>query len=246
MKQLRPVALLALAALAGCSITSSDPPDQPANPSSSSSKLSAADAAKLAGGGFTPGLLTPANDTLTRPLPDDTHTDGPASPELDRDALAAAGPSACDYVCGTGVAVASISCAELGVAGVAACGFAGVAVCGAVCESKGPTSHCSTHSGGKACMNRDRFWWCDTAVDGNKVRARYVLEDLSEPGVAHTAWAPSKGCISVGYPTAGLVQKWQVCTENEGCSDWFYPNHQNASLEDYTPSGTPPSQTPPW
>lgn len=240
MKQQRPVSVIALFALASCSTTISDPAEPPA-------RTTGAAAAKLVGGGFSPGELTTTNDTLTRPLPDDLVTQGPASFDDDVARTAALGIS-CSDVCAATSGAAFAGCGTFSFTGVlmgAACGFASNRLCEAVCTSQRPTSRCEEHSGGKACMNTDRFWWCDGAVDGNKVRARYELEDLSEPGIVHTAWAPSRGCLAVRYPTAGWVKRWQVCVENEGCGEWIYPNHVNASASDYVPTGTPPSTEPP-
>jgi len=157
-------------------------------------------------------------------------------------------PFSCSDICAatTGAAVAGCgSFTFTGMVAGAACGFATNRLCEAVCTSHPATAHCSEHGGGKACMNRDRFWWCDNTKNSRKVRAWYELEDLSEPGTVHTAWAPQQGCLTVRWPTAGLVKRWQVCTEGMGCSDWFYPNHNDRTYDDYIPPGTPSSVEPP-
>jgi hypothetical protein len=125
----------------------------------------------------------------------------------------------CSTICS--VVGGALACSEFAIAGQIACGFASTAICNAVCGSVGPRSHCSSHSGGKACMNSSWFWWCDTRVDGRRVRAHYELD--SRPGIVATAWAPSQGCLRVGWPTAIQTKRWRVCTEGLGCSAFFYP-----------------------
>jgi hypothetical protein len=63
---------------------------------------------------------------------------------------------------------------------------------------------------------------CDRHVDGHRVRVEW-LGDLDRPGVDgpwSTDWAPSQGCLDQSIGASGIVIKFRVCVENEGCSAW--------------------------
>jgi hypothetical protein len=58
-------------------------------------------------------------------------------------------------------------------------------------------------TGGQARWNSiDRLEYCDTRVDGNRVRVQ------------------SQGCNTEGHPTS--IQVFRVCAENVGCSAWYH------------------------
>lgn len=173
-------------------------------------------------------------DTDTTPQPADHETDDTiaAAPdtalELDDaepDDTATPPPptSFCSLVCIAATAEAAADCSELGVGASAFCGIATDQLCQAVCNSRGPRTHCSHVHGGKGCMNTQYMWWCDTAVDGNKVRMQYELNSPFAPGIVRSVWAPSRACQTVRFPTAGITKRWRVCAENNGCSGWFFP-----------------------
>lgn len=68
----------------------------------------------------------------------------------------------------------------------------------------------------------DHLRWCDRQVDGHRVRAWYQGQWASEP--TYTAWAPSGGCYEIGTNYgSGLIVKYRVCVEAEGCSAWRKP-----------------------
>lgn len=70
-------------------------------------------------------------------------------------------------------------------------------------------------TGGKAMFSGSWIDVCDTAVDGNRVRAHL----MSNTGTIYfTGWAPSQGCTSEGHPTS--ITQYRVCAENIGCSSW--------------------------
>jgi hypothetical protein len=77
-------------------------------------------------------------------------------------------------------------------------------------------------------------WWnrwirvCDRHVDGHRVRAWYN-GNLDRPGVDGpwaTGWAPSGGCLTSGTSYgAGVITRYRVCVEAEGCSAWRGPHN---------------------
>jgi len=108
-------------------------------------------------------------------------------------------------------------------------GVAVVAASAAFALSNTPVATAETGwiyvTGGKARWNSlDRLVVCDTAIDGNRVRAQLT----SYPGntVYFSGWAPSlqndpDGCgDSEGHPTS--IQYFRVCAENIGCSAWYH------------------------
>ena len=70
-------------------------------------------------------------------------------------------------------------------------------------------------TGGKAMFSGSNITVCDTAVDGNRVRAQLMSNTST---IYFTGWAPSQGCITEGHPTS--IVQFRVCTENIGCSAW--------------------------
>ncbi|WP_437605235.1 hypothetical protein WMF20_29255 [Sorangium sp. So ce834] len=147
----------------------------------------------------------------------------------------------CSDVCGAAVgAVPAIAraCLPFGVAGALACGLATTVACSEACVQRG--RRCVKHGrNGKACANSTRFWWCDSQIDGNKVRAWYELASLRQPGVVQTEWAPSQGCIMVRSLSRDNLKRFRVCTQQEGCSEWIPANGAVASAAVYDDEQTP-------
>lgn len=56
--------------------------------------------------------------------------------------------------------------------------------------------------------------YCDTRVDGNRVRLQLLQYDGS---VNYSGWAPSQGCNYEGGRTG---YQFRVCAENIGCTSW--------------------------
>ncbi len=74
-------------------------------------------------------------------------------------------------------------------------------------------------TGGQARWNSiDRLEYCDTRVDGNRVRVQ--LSAYVGGTVYFSGWAPSQGCNTEGHPTS--IQVFRVCAENVGCSAWYH------------------------
>lgn len=72
--------------------------------------------------------------------------------------------------------------------------------------------------GGKARWDAiDRLEYCDTLVDGNRVRVQ--LRQYAGATVYYSGWAPSQGCHLEGHPT--WISQFRVCAENHGCSSWY-------------------------
>jgi hypothetical protein len=73
--------------------------------------------------------------------------------------------------------------------------------------------------GGKARWDSlNRLQYCDTAVDGNRVRVQ--LTAYIGGTVYFSGWAPSQSCNTEGHPTS--IQYFRVCAENIGCSAWYH------------------------
>lgn len=92
---------------------------------------------------------------------------------------------------------------------------AAVAVLGMVPTASADSGHYIYVSGGRAKFDGTFITVCDTAVDGNRVRAQ-LKSNTSQ--IYYTGWAPSQGCISEGHPTS--ILQFRVCAENVGCSAW--------------------------
>jgi hypothetical protein len=143
----------------------------------------------------------------------------------------------CSDICSTGISVAAApllasACAPFGVVGAVACGLAPAVLCNQVCADR-PTRRCVRHGGGKVCVSNQRMWICDGQVDGHRVRGWWVLAPLSLPREpVATAWAPSQGCHVVGWPNRTNIEKFRVCVEEEGCSDWIPALGAHASAVD--------------
>jgi hypothetical protein len=67
---------------------------------------------------------------------------------------------------------------------------------------------------------------CDRHVDGHRVRVEWVgnLDQaylyFPPDGPWSTDWAPSQGCVDQSIGGSGIVIKFRVCVEHEGCSAW--------------------------
>ncbi|CAA9240884.1 MAG: hypothetical protein AVDCRST_MAG41-1404 [uncultured Corynebacteriales bacterium] len=94
---------------------------------------------------------------------------------------------------------------------------AGVAVAalGVVPSVSADSGHYIYVTGGKAKFDGSWITVCDTAVDGNRVRAHLYRNDGQ---VFYTGWAPSQSCTTEGHPTS--ILRFRVCAENNGCSAW--------------------------
>lgn len=90
-----------------------------------------------------------------------------------------------------------------------------VALAGGVSAASADSCHWIYVTGGKAMFSGSFITVCDTAVDGNQVRAHL----MSNTGVVYyTGWAPSQGCTQEGHPSS--ITQFRVCAENHGCSAW--------------------------
>lgn len=89
-----------------------------------------------------------------------------------------------------------------------------VALAGGVSASA-DSGHWIYVTGGKAKFDGSFITVCDTAVDGNRVRAHL---QSNTGNVYYTGWAPSQGCTQEGHPSS--ITHFRVCAENVGCSAW--------------------------
>jgi hypothetical protein len=101
-------------------------------------------------------------------------------------------------------------------------GVAIVAASAALALSNTPVASAQTGwiyvTGGQARWNSlDRLEYCDTKVDGNRVRVQ--LRQYAGATVYYSGWAPSQGCNTEGHPT--YISQFRVCAENVGCSAWY-------------------------
>jgi hypothetical protein len=101
-------------------------------------------------------------------------------------------------------------------------GAAVVAASTAIALFNAPASTAQTgwiyvHGGQARWDSLDRLEYCDTLVDGNRVRVQ--LRAYAGGTVYYSGWAPSQGCNTEGHPTS--ITQFRVCAENNGCSAWY-------------------------
>ncbi|HEY0168638.1 MAG TPA: hypothetical protein VGB75_16455 [Jatrophihabitans sp.] len=82
----------------------------------------------------------------------------------------------------------------------------------------GETGWIYVHGGKARWDSLNRLQYCDTLVDGNRVRVQ--LAAYVGATVYYSGWAPSGGCYTEGHPTS--IQVFRVCAENNGCSAWYH------------------------
>jgi len=92
---------------------------------------------------------------------------------------------------------------------------AALAMAGGALPAQAHSGHWIYVTGGQAKFDGTWLTVCDTAVDGNRVRAHL----RSNTGnIYYSGWAPSQSCNTEGHPTS--IVQFRVCAENHGCSAW--------------------------
>lgn len=91
----------------------------------------------------------------------------------------------------------------------------GATVNGRVCTKEGSCAEVYNHS---------MIVVCDRHKDGHRVRAWYFhqMRPYTEPNP--TGWAPSGGCHREGATWGYRIERFRVCIEVEGCTNYVRTN----------------------